>query len=179
MNAYPFPGRELAMDELRRDVCFLKIPPSDYEKVIDIAWDSGTNAAKEMSFDFLSKSIGQIAEDSGLRVVRKNSDNVIGGTRYFCDYLTGQSEIILYLKAVQLWADQNKLEMQLAENLILAHEYYHFLEYSRIGFTSRKYSVPAIKIGNLSLGKTGIRAMSEIGAHAFAFVYYNAVKGEH
>ena len=178
MNTFPFPGRELAMDELRRDVCFSKIPPADYETVIDLAWNSGTNAAREMSADFRSKSISQIAGDSGLRVVRENKDKVLGGTRYFCEYLTGTSEITLYLKAVQLWAAQNKLEMHLAVNLILAHEYYHFLEHSRIGFTSHKYSVPALKIGKLSLGKTGIRAMSEIGAHAFALVYFNAVEGE-
>ncbi len=63
-----------------------------------------------------------------------------------------------------------------AENLILSHEYYHFLEWNKLGLTSRDYQVPMISIGPLRLGRTGIRALSEIGAHGFAHTYHQLLR---
>ena len=66
-------------------------------------------------------------------------------------------------------------EYDMAVNLILSHEYYHYLEMNEIGLASRDYLVPMVQIGPLKLGKTGIRALSEVGAHAFARKYYELV----
>ncbi len=66
-----------------------------------------------------------------------------------------------------------------AENLILSHEYYHFLEWNKLGLTSRDYQVPMVSIGPLHLGKTGIRALSEIGAHGFAHTYHHLLEAQH
>ena len=91
-------------------------------------------------------------------------------------YISGQNIINLYSGSIQKWADQNELEFDQAVNLIISHEYYHFLEMNEIGLTSRDYLVPMLTIGPLKLGKTGIRALSEIGAHAFVRKYYELVK---
>ncbi len=77
----------------------------------------------------------------------------------------------LYLKSIELWAKENSLDLRSAENLILSHEFYHFLEWTKLGLTSRLYQVPMIQLGKLKFGHTGIRALSEIGAHAFAGTY--------
>ena len=36
-----------------------------------------------------------------------------------------------------------------------------------------------ISIGPLRLGKTGIRALSEIGAHGFAHTYHHLLEAQH
>ena len=53
-------------------------------------------------------------------------------------------------------------------DLILCHEYFHHLEWHEIGMTSRRHLVPMIKIGGISMGKTGVPSLSEIAANAFA-----------
>ena len=52
-----------------------------------------------------------------------------------------------------------------------AHEFYHYAECRKIGFTSDLYIIPVLKIGKKVLRKSGIRALSEIGAHGFACTY--------
>ena len=89
------------------------------------------------------------------------------------DYLSGRKQISLYTRSIALWAEENKLDDETARNLILSHEYFHFLECNGLGLTSRLYQVPILIIGPLKIGRTGIRALSEIGAHAFAHTYHN------
>ena len=42
----------------------------------------------------------------------------------------------------------------------------------------REYQVPMLTIGRWKIGATGIRALSEIGAHAFARTYYEFIVQE-
>ena len=46
------------------------------------------------------------------------------------------------------------------------------MEMNVIGQLSKSYEVPMLVIGKFKLGKTGIHALSEIGAHGFAYQYY-------
>ena len=100
----------------------------------------------------------------------------MGKQRYFSDYISGQNVINLYTLSVEKWAAQNELSYDRAVNLILSHEYYHFLEMNEIGLASREYLVPMLTLGPWKLGKTGIRALSEVGAHAFARKYYELLQ---
>lgn len=174
---FPFPGRELADQELTYDQCYGKIPEEDRATIVEKAWRKGAEAARAVfaresgNTDFYT-----IARNSGLKLIEKDIDYVVGKQRYFSDYISGQSLINLYGKSIQKWADQNSLDYQEAINLILSHEYYHYLEMNEIGLTSRDYLVPMLIIGPLKLGKTGIRALSEIGAHAFARTYFELSK---
>lgn len=169
----PFPGRELAKEELSRDSCYGKVPECDRSKIIDNAWLKGVRAA-EMVFGRCrgEKNFLRIAEESGLACIKVDRDYVMGNQRYFSDYLTGQKRIQLYMKSISLWAEENGMELDEAVNLILSHEYYHFLEWNELGMTSKDYQVPMVKLGRLKIGRTGIRALSEIGAHGFAGRYY-------
>lgn len=174
---FPFPGRELADKELTYDQCYSKIPEEDRAVIVEKAWQKGCRAAEEVfrredgSTDFYA-----IVRKSGLKLIEKSIDYIVGNQRYFSDYISGQKLINLYGKSIQKWADQNELEYEQAVNLILSHEYYHYLEMNEIGPTSRDYLVPMIVIGPVKLGKTGIRALSEVGAHAFARRYFELAK---
>jgi len=174
---FPFPGRELADRELTYDPCYHKIPEADRPVIVEKAWQKGVRAAEtvfareEGSFDFYT-----IARKSGLKLVEVPKDYIVGKQRYFSDYVSGQNLINLYSGSIQKWADQNELGFDVAVNLILSHEYYHYLEMNEIGLASRDYLVPMVTVGPLKVGKTGIRALSEVGAHAFVRRYYELVK---
>jgi len=176
-DAFPFPNIELAYKELSYDLCFAKIPVEDREKIVHSAWQKGKKAAESI----LKKHNGEtsffkLAEECGLQCEEQDRDCVIGNRRYFSDYLSGQNKIILYLKSIALWAEQNNLTISTAKNMILGHEFFHFLEYTKIGLTSREYMVPAVSIGSFKFGKTGVRALSEIGAHAFVRTYFELLQ---
>ena len=176
---FPFPGRELADQELTYDPCYNKIIPEDRVTIIENAWQKGCSTA-EMVFrrENGTADFRQIVKNSGLELVEKDIDYIVGKQRYFSDYVSGQKVITLYCQSIRKWAEQNELDYDQAVNLILSHEYYHFLEMNEIGLTSRDYLVPMITIGPLKLGKTGIRALSEIGAHAFARKYHELMLGK-
>lgn len=170
---FPFPGRELADQELTYDPCYTKIPQKDRKMIVENAWQKGCLAAETVFLreqgngDFVN-----IARRSGLRLIEKQGDYVVGNQRYFSDYVSGQNQITLYAGAIEKWAQENKLDYSQAVNLILSHEYYHHLEMNEIGRTSRDYLVPMVVLGPIKLGKTGIHALSEVGAHAFARRYH-------
>ncbi len=179
--ALPFPGRELAHKELSYDPCYAKIPEKDREPIVEAAWQKGAAAARDL---FLREG-GQrdfftIARKNGLHCIRLDKDYIVGNQRYFSDYLSGKNVIHFYLRSIDLWAAENGLTRAQAEQVILSHEYYHFLEWNVIGLTSRDYQVPMLTLGPFRLGRTGVRALSEIGAHAFARTYYElCAKEEH
>ena len=175
--AFPFPGRELADAELSYDLCYHRIPVDDRSKIVEMAWQKGILAAEETFAECGGEQdFFKIAEQSQLKCNRIDRDYVTGGQRYFSDYISGQGIINLYTKSIAIWAEQNELSQQTAENLILSHEFFHFLEWTKLGLTSRQYQVPMLQLAGLKIGRTGIRALSEIGAHAFARTYYDLGK---
>lgn len=168
-NPFPFPNKELAMDELLRDPVYPKLKNMDLEDLRDFAWDIGVKQAEQVKFKFNKNQLDfrEIFQKQRIEIIDENIDRVIGNHRYFSEYITKQSKIYMYLKSIEQWASVNGLDFETAYNLILAHEYFHFLEYSEIGFVSTMKQIPILKIGKLMIGKTGIKALSEIGAHAF------------
>ena len=88
---YPFPGRELADQELTYDLCYGKIPEKDRAAIVEAAWRKGSKAAEQLfrqgkgSMDFYS-----IARRNGLTLLEKDTDYVVGGRRYFSDYISGR-----------------------------------------------------------------------------------------
>lgn len=168
---FPFPGREESRNILLADPCYGKIPPDETDAVFDRAWETGEKEAlrfweqwrEEPDFSML-----RVLEQKHFRIQTEDVDYVMGNIRYFCEYISERNIIRVYRKSVQLWADKNVLPYDTALELILAHEYFHYLEWHEIGRTSKQCLVPMLRLGPLSLGKTGISALSEIGANAFA-----------
>ena len=175
-SKFPFPGKSLALRELEADPCYEKIPPKERRRIASQAWNIGKLAARDEyqktmgSYDFRG-----IFERCGVSVETRNVDYVVGKQRYFSDYLSGKNRVTLYEKSIRLWAEENALEYGDACNLILSHEYFHYLECHELGLTSRIFQVPMLRVGKISLGRTGIHALSEIGAHAFARTYFDLV----
>lgn len=173
MRDFPFPDRIESREELKRDVLYDKIPEEDRIRICDAAWETGVKAAAELGREYPGKKIDKIMELEGIKIVYKSKDCVAGGIRYFSEYFSGKREIVMYVKSIEKWANSNGVSKCQAMELILAHEFYHHLECNSIGLTSQLYMLPTIKIGKLSVGRSGIRALSEIGAHGFSRTYYN------
>ena len=170
---FPFPTRELALKELSWDRYVMRIPEEDKERIVDLAWSKGERAAHMVFEESNGQSdFFQICKDAGMTIIKKDIDCVYGNQRYFSDYVSGTKEITLYERSCALWAKQNQLDLHEAHNLILMHEFFHVLETTRLGLTSKEYTVPLFTIGPFKLGKTGIHALSEIAAHAFTNTYY-------
>ena len=170
----PFPGLDLAERELSYDYCYNKILPEDRNRIVKIAWERGEAAAKDVFAKYKGEAnFFDIAAESGLSWEMIDKDNVVGNLRFFSEYLSGKKCISLYSHSINIWAKENNMDEKTALNLILSHEYFHYLECTTLGLTSRLYLVPMLIIGPLKIGRTGIRALSEIGAHAFAHTYHN------
>ena len=173
VSRFPFPTRELALKELSWDRYVMRIPEEDKKRIVDLAWSKGERAAHMVFEESNGQSdFFQICKDVGMTIIKKDIDCVYGNQRYFSDYVSGTKEITLYEQSCALWAKQNQLDLYEAQNLILMHEFFHVLETTRLGLTSKKYTVPLFTIGPFKLGKTGIHALSEIAAHAFTNTYY-------
>ena len=172
-SRFPFPTRELALKELSWDRYVMQIPEEDKKHIVDLAWSKGECAAHMVFEESNGQSdFFQICRDVGMTIIKKDIDCVYGNQRYFSDYVSGTKEITLYEQSCALWAKQNQLDLYEAQNLILMHEFFHVLETTRLGLTSKEYTVPLFTIGPFKLGKTGIHALSEMAAHAFTNTYY-------
>lgn len=170
--AFPLPGRALAEKELQRDALYARIPPENREEVLKRAWSKGEQAARQIYRQYEGETdLIRIGERSGLRFQWDERDCTPAGRRRFAEYLPEHRCVLLYRGGIRLLAEKNGIPMQRALDLVLGHEFFHFLEHQRLGWTSRDYLVPLVYIGQLRLGKTGIRALSEVGAHAFAYTW--------
>ncbi|MCI8401067.1 MAG: hypothetical protein HFI38_03055 [Lachnospiraceae bacterium] len=166
--------------ELTRDPLYAKIPSNMRLAVCDRAWETGVQAARtaceQMREEGMEK-IQLLIEKKQLKVERVDEDQVVGNLRFFGEYVEKQKKIFLYSLSVCRLAEKRRISCSQAEELILAHEYFHFLECTSLGPTSGQYMVWRWKAGRFHLGKSGIRALSEIGAHGFSYTYWELCHG--
>ncbi|MBS6643425.1 MAG: hypothetical protein KH366_07580 [Clostridiaceae bacterium] len=175
MKEFPFPDKENSMNDLRQDYVFPKIEKERVDEIFMDAWNVGETQARlflETHRNDKKLDMLDILQKSGVTVVYKEMDYVLGKRRYFCEYLSGKNLLKVYTDSVALWCENNGFSYEEGLNVILCHEYFHYLECHKIGMTSRRYQVPILKIGPVKLGKTGVPSLSEIGANAFAGVCY-------
>ena len=170
MLHYPFPNKENSMQDLLRDYVYPKIEPEKVDEIFEDAWSVGQTAARNFLREHGDAPLRmrRFLLEQGFQVQEKNMDYVLGGRRYFCEYFSERKVIKIYRKSVELWCGENGYNYEDGCNLILCHEYFHHLEWHEIGMTSRRHLVPMIKIGGISMGKTGVPSLSEIAANAFA-----------
>lgn len=175
---FPFPHKELAEQELALDPCGKRIPEQARQEVVNEAWNSGVMAAQNL-YDAMEGEYNffRICAHHGITVMHKDIDCVHGTQRYFSDYISQRSLVTLYDASCELWAQAHGFTLEEAQNLILSHEFFHVLEVIKLGLTSEHYHVPLMQIGPLHFGTTGVRALSEIGAHGFARTYYDLTQG--
>lgn len=171
MNPFPFPDKKVAGEELKQDILYHKIPKQDLEGLCDMAWERGAGMAEEIHKKYPSRKIVEIARQEGVRIIRLPEEEINNLFRTFGEYNATSNEIILYMGSIVKWARANDISAEIANDLVTAHEFYHFLECTQSSETANLYKVPIWKIGKVVLRQSGIRALSEISAHGFARTY--------
>lgn len=176
-KTFPFPDKESSLVILKNDPCYGKIPEDQVADVFENAWQTGIDEAQKFisencpdaDFDMIN-----ILQKLGFQIIQQDIDYVMGNIRYFCEYFPEKNQIYVYKKGIDLWAASNNLESEQSKNIILAHEFFHYLEAKQLGWISKRCLVPMLKIGKFSFGKTGIAALSEVAANSFANEFYTA-----
>lgn len=180
MKRFPFPDKESSMEDLKNDYVFEKIEKDRVDEVFLEAWSVGEREAARFIEEYEQDgkiSMTDLFRRSGFCIQNKEIDYVLGKRRYFCEYLSRRNILKIYTKSVELWSEHNGFSYEEGLNIILCHEYFHYLESHRIGEVSGHYQVPMIKIGTLRLGKTGVPSLSEIAANAFANTCFEYLVG--
>ena len=176
---FPFPDRENSMELLKRDPVYKKIAAGEVQRVFDHAWETGVSAAETflmthcVPLDFFT-----IAADNGITVVNSSKDNVAAQTRFYSEFYPKEKKIYMYDGSIRLWCAANGLSLENGRMLIMSHEYFHYLEHTALGWTSKQHQVPMIQIGSLAIGRTGCMSLSEIAANAFAETCFPYLKVE-
>lgn len=174
MSFFPFPDKAACIEELKRDKYYDRIPEEERLQILHSAWQRGELAARDY-FVAGPITIFQAMEQAGLKMERVNRDMVIGGTRYFAEIYVKQKKVILYEPSVALWAAHNSLSEAQAEELILAHEYFHYLEHTVLPSARSTYRIPTVQLFGHTLMHAGLSSVSEIGAHSFARAYFQTI----
>lgn len=179
MREFPLPDKESSRAILERDYSYAKIPHDVVMSVYEEAWQFGEeNAATFITQEITAEQwkVSDVLKRTGITIKVEPIDNVVKGQRYFCEFFPKQKELTLYKKSVLLWCEANSLSYEMGTEVILAHEYFHYLEWQNQNPASRLCTVSMFKIGKLKIGKTGIPALSEIAANAFSNTYYAHIK---
>jgi len=166
--------RDISMMELKRDSVFKKIAPDRYDELIAFAWERGeTNAIKYM--DKLSTSIpSEMINKLHINVILKKWEKGASNIQFYSEYADKPTTITLYENSIAealgnaiSHGNNQVTSVVAAKEIFLAHELYHHIECRDIGLASKERKVFMLKWGPFKL-TSGIRALCEIGAHAFS-----------
>ena len=109
-TAMPFPGKEEALELLKRDYVVDRIPEDMHQKLIDEAWELGKKCGKIFLEDYPANDgvcFADVIQSVGLKLKRADVDYVSGHMRYFADIQPKAGIVYIYLKSVELWAKEH------------------------------------------------------------------------
>lgn len=164
----------LGLMELKRDPLFRRIPEDRVREYVDRSLKFGKSEAAEKKH----RPIRYWLEQEGISVETDESSGSMFGTvlRAQIDWTGTVPRIRVYRDSMNQLAEAasaypeafGTLTPGTAEDIHLAHEYYHWLEYRSGRFTAdRLESVDKLRWGPFSL-KASVRQSGEVAAHAFA-----------
>ncbi|MCF0149137.1 MAG: hypothetical protein HUJ77_12170 [Clostridium sp.] len=168
-NLYFLKDENLSLLELMEDSLFYKIPREKVKYYIDESIKIGKNVAKEYN----CKDIESLLKENGVVVLLKEScgtKNIdIRGEIIFDKE---EKQIIIYKNSIEQIIETLKkhgliITKKQVYNIHLAHEFYHFLEYSNNEATNYKLDKIEIILGGFIKRKYTILKTREIAAHAF------------
>ncbi|EJF41266.1 hypothetical protein HMPREF1317_2088, partial [Schaalia georgiae F0490] len=108
----------------------------------------------------------RVCADAGLRVVRGGAERA-AGRLFFAEYLPKKRLVVVNTPSLRMWADHHGVDLGTAVDMALCHEYFHHLEWTRLGLTSLALDVPLLRVGPIRVGRVRFRSLSEIGAYGF------------
>lgn len=166
--------REISMMELKRDSVFRKIASDRYDELIAFAWERGEISAikyiEKLSTTIPSEMIAKL----NITIMCKNWEKGKSKIQFYSEYADKPTTITLYENSIgeaiesAMSHGYNQItSLMAAKEVFLSHELYHYIECRDIGLASKEHKVVMLKAGPFQL-TSGIRALCEIGAHAFS-----------
>lgn len=164
---------ELGMWELKSDVVFDRIPKEKYEEFIDFAWETGNKTAIEYKNILNTQLPSDMAKKLDLVIEESDKNFDLPEYRVFSEYYSNLKKVIIYKRSItdefENISKKNIFKIDdysKMREFFIAHEIYHHLECHYIGLTSKKKKITTFKFGPIKI-TSGIRALSEVGAHSF------------
>lgn len=165
----------LGLVMLQADPHAWRLDRSTQFAAVSDALADGIAAAGKLRTRFTDLSSEQIARELGLQVEMTDDDPMVGSIWRFAEYRPRSASIVLYSRGL------GPLERSLpssraarllgratARDVFIAHELYHHIEATRPDVPiARRYQPSLLRIGNWHW-RTGIAALAEIAAGAFA-----------
>lgn len=162
-----FSDEFLAYLELKQDLLFHKIPAEDIWNYLEKSLAIGKNFASELN----SKDIFELYAESDIKIKEEKHDGVFYKMQMRAQFESdrkGNNLVYLYEKSIAQLAEANKLGLKEMKRIILAHEYFHYLEEKSESHVYDQFApIESAKILGFSQ-KAHIRRTSEIAANAFA-----------
>lgn len=169
---------QFAMLELMNDRLFEYIPADDYRYYIRESIRLGEEAYEE----YKCRDLEQILKEAQVEIIRneREFEHGLPGYKVWAQVSYGEHEkkIELFMpeirkKCTVLTQNGIKVQEQWLVTMHLAHEFYHFLEYSCRGSAGEKLK-PVKKKKFFRTVEKPLRTASEIAAHSFAVRYMNS-----
>ena len=91
---------EVCYEELRRDLLYDKIPVYVRESICRRAWATGILAASRQADRGQMEEIHRLIEKQNLQIEQAETDQVVGGMRFFGEYVEKQKKIIVTINQV-------------------------------------------------------------------------------
>lgn len=169
-----FNDRILAVMEIQRDLLFNRIPTGNVKNYVDTSLSIG----REQAACFSGISINDLCNILNIHVeVSKYTQGFPGITfRAKIEYDKNGALIIVFSGAISDLIDSvnpflqpnDRLSFEKASDILIAHELFHYLEFTKIGEISNyteKVDIPKL-FGRPRQAR--IMRCSEVGAHSFA-----------
>jgi hypothetical protein len=162
----------LALCELSNDLLYDKIPKERISYYIDESLAAGSAAAKEYD----GMDIRELYQRNGIKIEYCKENKSTFGVVLRGQMVMGkeQAKVELYSASIQSLANNSSIygtepiDLDMALNIHLAHEFFHFIENKQGKSVSEQLdSVVIMKLFGLQR-KGNINRCSEIAAHAFA-----------
>lgn len=163
----------LGLMELRRDPMYRRIPEERRVRYAERSLSDGYEAVEAAE----RLAIGELLERAGIAVRFDGSSGGLFGSalRAQIDWTGKVPRIVVYRESMRQLAEAasafpgtfGELTAEAAADIHLAHEYYHWLEYTRGVFTAERLDPVEIRFGPWKR-RASVRQCGEIAAHAFA-----------
>ena len=151
--AFPYPCRGACAPELAADPCAGRLAGARRAEAIDMAWERGAGAARRLfPGGARGTDFARVCADAGLTVVRGGAERA-AGRLFFAEYLPKKRLVVVNTPSLRMWADHHGVGLGTAVDMALCHEYFHHLEWTRLGLTSLALDIPLLRVGPIRVGR--------------------------
>lgn len=147
------------------------MPEEEKLEIIDSAISLGRDYAEQIAEEFGNQKPRELLKHFGVQVKDEEAKQDANASFVkFAEYYAKSGIILLNRQAIK--KIDSKLRSELAEDIVLGHELFHYFEANRWGFTSERY-IRSVKLFGVVPVKRKILSAAEIAANSFTKKYLN------